>query len=86
VLAAAGACGVALDPERATLEFGPPGDAVRVFEHGAGAGHDEADAAARLRADPVHVRLDLGLGAASATVWTCDLSAEYVSINADYTT
>jgi glutamate N-acetyltransferase/amino-acid N-acetyltransferase len=34
----------------------------------------------------VIVRLDLGLGAASATLWTCDFSADYVRINADYTT
>jgi glutamate N-acetyltransferase/amino-acid N-acetyltransferase len=86
VLAAAGTCGVAFDPARATLEFGPPGDAVRVFERGARAAHARADAAARLARDPAHVRLDLGAGTASATVWTCDLSAEYVSINAEYTT
>ena len=36
--------------------------------------------------DPVEIRLDLGLGSAAATVWTCDLSAEYVAINAHYTT
>ena len=34
----------------------------------------------------VILRLDLGLGAASGSVWTCDLSKEYVAINADYTT
>jgi glutamate N-acetyltransferase/amino-acid N-acetyltransferase len=48
--------------------------------------YDERDAAARLQRDPVIVRLELGAGAASATVWTCDLSAEYVAINAHYTT
>jgi glutamate N-acetyltransferase/amino-acid N-acetyltransferase len=32
------------------------------------------------------IRLDLGLGGAHATVWTCDLSAEYVRINSEYTT
>ena len=32
----------------------------------------------------ITVRVNLGRGAASETVWTCDLSHEYVSINADY--
>ncbi len=86
VLAAAGSCGVALDPARIALAFGPVDDAVRVVEHGVRASHDERAAAARLRQDPVVIRLELGLGSAAATVWTCDLSAEYVSINADYTT
>ena len=43
-------------------------------------------AAALLREDPVYVNLDLGLGQAAATVWTCDFSKEYVEINAHYTT
>ena len=86
VLAAAGAAGVAFDAARATLEFGAGDDAVRVVEHGVRARYDEADAATRLRRNPVLVRLDLGGGAGEATVWTCDLSAAYVSINADYTT
>jgi glutamate N-acetyltransferase / amino-acid N-acetyltransferase len=30
------------------------------------------------------IRIDVGVGAASATVWTCDLTHDYVSINADY--
>jgi glutamate N-acetyltransferase/amino-acid N-acetyltransferase len=34
----------------------------------------------------VEVRLDLGLGSAEATVWTCDFSYDYVRINAEYTT
>lgn len=86
VLAAAGAAGVAFDAVRATLEFGAADSAIRVVEHGVRARYDEADAAARLRQNPVLVRLDLGGGAGEATVWTCDLSAAYVSINADYTT
>ena len=50
------------------------------------AAYDERMAAATLQGDPVYIRLDLGLGAAAATVWTCDFSAEYVAINAHYTT
>ena len=50
--------------------------------------YDEAapDAAAYLRGRDISVSVDLGAGRASSTVWTCDLSAEYVRINADYRT
>lgn len=86
VLAAAGASGVDFDAARAALDFGAGDGAVRVVEKGVRARYDEGEAALRLRQNPVLVRLDLGAGAAEATVWTCDLSAAYVSINADYTT
>jgi len=86
VLAAAGASGVEFDAARAALDFGAGDGAVRVVEDGVRARYDETDAATRLRQNPVIVRLDLGAGGPEATVWTCDLSAAYVSINADYTT
>ncbi len=37
-----------------------------------------------MKKDEIAVRVDLGRGAAQATVWTCDFSHDYVSINADY--
>jgi glutamate N-acetyltransferase/amino-acid N-acetyltransferase len=86
VLAAAGACGVDFDPARVTLSFGDMPAPVTVVRDGVRAAYTEADAAAHLRDDPVVVQLDLGAGGSEATVWTCDLSAEYVAINADYTT
>jgi glutamate N-acetyltransferase/amino-acid N-acetyltransferase len=39
-----------------------------------------------MRSDLVEIDIALGTGAATATVWGCDLTAEYVRINADYTT
>ncbi|HWQ15443.1 MAG TPA: bifunctional glutamate N-acetyltransferase/amino-acid acetyltransferase ArgJ [Roseiflexaceae bacterium] len=93
VLCAAGYSGADIDPERLSLTFGPadrPGDsdtpAVQVVAGGLPTDADLRLASAALRADPAHIHLDLGLGQASATVWTCDLSAEYVTINAHYTT
>jgi glutamate N-acetyltransferase/amino-acid N-acetyltransferase len=86
ILAAAGASGADLDPARLALAFGAPGREVRVVGSGVRAAHEAREAAARLREETVHVTLDLGLGRDAATVWTCDLSAEYVSINAEYTT
>jgi glutamate N-acetyltransferase / amino-acid N-acetyltransferase len=50
--------------------------------------HDEAapEAATYLEGTDIQVSVHLGAGDASSTVWTCDLSAEYVRINADYRT
>jgi glutamate N-acetyltransferase/amino-acid N-acetyltransferase len=39
-----------------------------------------------MRSDMVEIAIELGTGGAAATVWGCDLSSEYVHINADYTT
>ena len=47
-------------------------------------GYDEAPVAAHLKGKDVEIGVDLGLGAGRATVWTCDLTHGYISINADY--
>jgi glutamate N-acetyltransferase/amino-acid N-acetyltransferase len=47
-------------------------------------GYREADGQRVMKADEITVRVVLNRGTASATVWTCDLSHDYVSINADY--
>ena len=94
VLCAAGYSGAAIDPERLSLTFGPadrPGDrydspAVQVVANGLPTTYDQRAARAALVCDPVLITLDLGLGDAQAIVWTCDLTAEYVAINAHYTT
>lgn len=57
-----------------------------VFERLRPTNFDEADLSARMRGNEVTIEVDLGAGEAFATGWGCDLSAEYVSINADYTT
>ena len=86
ILAAAGTSGVAFEPARLRLSLGPPEAAVKVVEGGLPLIFDEGAASAALRRDPAVVSLDLGRGTATATVWTCDLSAEYVAVNAHYTT
>jgi glutamate N-acetyltransferase/amino-acid N-acetyltransferase len=86
ILAAAGSSGAAIDPERLQLAFGPPGREVCVVLRGSRADYDERAAASLLALDPVHIGLDLGLGEARCVAWTCDLSAEYVAINAHYMT
>jgi len=47
-------------------------------------GYDEAPVAAHLKGQDIRVGADLGLGDGRATVWTCDLTHGYISINADY--
>lgn len=47
-------------------------------------GYDEAPVAAHLKSQDIRVGADLGLGEGRATVWTCDLTHGYISINADY--
>ena len=47
-------------------------------------GYDEAPVAAHLKGQDIRVGADLGLGEGRATVWTCDLTHGYISINADY--
>lgn len=83
LVAAAGRSGAAFDIDRTSVTIGD----VAVFV--AGVPHDErAPAAATvLGASDVSITVDLGLsGAHAATMWTCDFSAEYVRINAEYRT
>ena len=82
LVAVAGRAGVAFNLSRATVRLG----SIVLFANGKP--HDEAapDAAVYLQNAEVSVTVDLGSGDASSTVWTCDLSAEYVRINAEYRT
>ena len=47
-------------------------------------GYDEAPVSAHLKGSEIEIGVDLGLGTGQATVWTCDLTHGYISINADY--
>lgn len=82
VLAAAGSCGVPLAPEKLVLEF----CGVRVLEQGRAAKYSEDEVAERMKAKDVFVKMNLGMGAAKWTYWTCDFSYDYVKINAAYRT
>jgi glutamate N-acetyltransferase/amino-acid N-acetyltransferase len=82
LIAVAGRAGVAFELSRAAVRIGT----TVLFENGRP--HDEAapEAAAYLKHNDILISVDLGAGSAASTVWTCDLSAEYVRINADYRT
>ena len=87
IMMAAGRSGAALDPARLALSViatgAPP---LQLVRGGTPTGYAEADAAAVFAQPEFTVHLDLGLGDGAATLWTTDLSHEYVSINADYRT
>jgi len=83
IVAAAGRSGVRFDVDRATVHVG----GVLLFENGLP--HDDAapEAAEHLQGQSVQIDVNLGSGGgATATIWTCDLSAEYVRINGEYRT
>jgi glutamate N-acetyltransferase/amino-acid N-acetyltransferase len=82
VLAAVGRSAVAVEPSLLALWFSD----IQLVDAGAPLAYAEADAHAALTGADVRLRVDLGLGQHAATVWTCDFSHEYVSINADYRT
>ena len=83
LLAAAGNAGVAFDPTRVTIHIG----AQPVFEYGVRSGSfDEHAAHAVMQQREYTIALDLGQGSARCTLLTCDLTEEYVRINADYST
>ena len=83
LLAVAGRAGVAVEPARAQVRIGP----AVLFADDTVYPDREPAAAAHLAGSDVEVAVDLGTGGGrDATVWTCDLSAQYVRINADYRT
>ncbi len=86
ILAAIGNAGIGdLDVDCVRLWLGNGGTEVLVAENGGRAsGYVEAQAAAVMAQAEIDVRIDLGRGPARARVWTCDLSYDYVKINADY--
>jgi glutamate N-acetyltransferase / amino-acid N-acetyltransferase len=82
ILAAVGRSGVAVDPSRVSIYIGEQ----RVCKGGASCGFDEAKAHRDLAQPGCSIRVRLGGGHGSAAFLTSDLTAEYVRINADYST
>ena len=81
VVMAVGKAGEPAERDRLSIRFG----ATQVAAGGlAVEGYDEAPVAAHLKGQEVEIGADLGLGEGRATVWTCDLTHGYISINADY--
>jgi glutamate N-acetyltransferase/amino-acid N-acetyltransferase len=70
-----------LDPDRVSFWLD---DVAVVAAGGRAPTYREEDGQRVMKQDEITVRVDLGRGAARATVWTCDLTHEYVTINAEY--
>jgi glutamate N-acetyltransferase/amino-acid N-acetyltransferase len=83
LMAAIGYSGVAIDPERIAIWLGTLPVCVN---GGRSPEFDEQTAHAYLRQRYLTVRITLGIGEGACRFWTTDLTAEYVSINADYST
>jgi glutamate N-acetyltransferase / amino-acid N-acetyltransferase len=83
LVAAAGRAGVPFELSRAAVKIG----GIVLFEDGQPHDSNAPKAADHLSAKEVDIEVDLGTGGREqATIWTCDLSAEYVKINAEYRT
>ncbi len=82
ILCAAGMTGQRFDADRCALKL----QGIAVFRSGKPARFDASAASAALDAPEVRVELNCRLGDGAATCWTCDLSREYIAINADYHT
>ena len=81
VVMAVGKAGEPADRDRLSIGFG----GVWAAREGQPlADYDETPVAAHLAGQEVDIEVDLGLGQGRATVWTCDLTHGYISINADY--
>ena len=82
IVSAAGMAGAAFDPDRATLTL----QGTVVFRNGQPVPFDAEAVSDSLKAPEVRAALSCRLGKGHATCWTCDLSKDYVTINADYHT
>lgn len=81
VVMAVGKAGEPADRDKLSISFG----SVTVARDGLPVdGYDETPVAAHLKGENINIGVDLGLGDGRATVWTCDLTHGYISINADY--
>ena len=81
IVMAVGKAGEKADRDRLAIWFG----GVRVAHKGLrDPDYDEAEVSQIMKRDEIVINVDLGLGKGAATVWTCDLTKDYVAINGDY--
>ena len=81
IVMAVGKSGEKADRDKLSIKIG----GVTITEKGQRRpNYDEAPVAAHIRGQDVRIAVDVGVGKASARVWTCDLTHRYIEINADY--
>lgn len=89
IVAAAGYSGAEFDQHNISLALSDGDRTISLVEKGRVTNNDDAALAELKRimaADTIYIRTDLGAGSETATAWGCDLTYDYVKINADYTT
>lgn len=84
ILCALGYSGVQFDPEKVDLYFESKAGKIKIIENGVSTGYSEEEATKILSEDEVTAIADIKMGEASAVAWGCDLTYDYVKINADY--
>ena len=84
ILCALGYSGVEFDPEGIELYFQSNSGKILIYKDGKAADYKEEDATRILSEEEVTVLVDMKMGNAEATAWGCDLTYDYVKINADY--
>lgn len=84
ILCAMGYSGAQFDPEKVDLYFESAAGKLKIIENGVSTGYSEEKATEILSENHVTAIADIKMGNAAATAWGCDLTHEYVNINADY--
>ena len=84
ILCAMGYSGVEFDPERVDLFFESAAGRLQIIENGVAVDYSEEEATRILSQPEVTALADVKMGEAEATAWGCDLTYDYVKINADY--
>lgn len=82
VICAVGYSGADMVPEKTVVKFG----GITIFANGTGATYDEKALAHVMKEKDIIIDIELNMGQEDATVWSCDLSYEYVKINGEYHT
>ncbi len=84
ILCAMGYSGVEFDPDKVDIFFESRAGKLKIVENGIAADYSEEEATKILSEDEVTAIADMKMGTESATSWGCDLTYDYVKINADY--
>lgn len=84
ILCAMGYSGAEFDPDKVDLFYESRAGKIKIVENGVPADYSEEEATKILSEDEVTVIAHMNMGSAEATAWGCDLTYDYVKINADY--
>lgn len=84
ILCAMGYSGAQFDPEKVDLFFESKAGKLQIIENGVAVDYSEEEATKILSQEEVTAIVDMKMGDATATAWGCDLTYDYIKINADY--